>query len=466
MNWLNHCSITIDSLVFLPRERSITCLKSQRSVSISGQCAIILKLLCLSANFFVARAELINYVWKTNFDTGNKGLNQVIWQLRKAFSGLEDNKGAMIQRRLYEGYSLGAEVLVEWNFPQEIDVAVPLAFDDRGLFIGERLLSLSPFNIKILKLLNDKVGLNNITQLSSQLGCSRNELLIALGELQQQISGIQESSKLLLGWDKNNISLLVPSRCDCASETNQVERDRQGSFNRIREIGKQQTNHPEQCDDIPKSETNTLHILNQCYKYRISILFLFLLSLLILHSSDYGLDFEHNDQSKKVMTGFAEHSKIQLEKLRSLQEKNGEITIKEALNLFSESFRVIGGVVAISIVEQVDILVELGRLNLEYENYHLSEAQLSRAIRLLEEVGEGEGRRDKLYFDSNLLFVCVLMHQSRYQEAFDRLSAFRASLPDDSSKLTHYQLVLTEIEILMQSGEFEQALSKIQKIKM
>ena len=101
MHWILHTRITIASFIFQPAEKTLRDPANASTLGLSEQCSLVLQFLCLAPNTYVSRETLIESIWGENFETGNKGLNQVIWQLRKAIENLvtdnEENSETIIR---------------------------------------------------------------------------------------------------------------------------------------------------------------------------------------------------------------------------------------------------------------------------------------------------------------------------------------------------------------------------------
>ena len=201
MEWLEHYYIESNIFYFYPGKKLIINANNRSESVLTNQCAQLLKLLCLSAGSIFDRYEFIRYIWKENDETGYKGLNQAIWQLRKFFAKIGFDEAEFIKAHRNMGYQLDVDIRVK-SIASDLCAYHPLVHHEGTILVGGFTIPLTPLQSKLLKHLASNSTKNDIYGLCSLLSCSRFELLNLVGGLQENIYKIHANALLLNGWDQ------------------------------------------------------------------------------------------------------------------------------------------------------------------------------------------------------------------------------------------------------------------------
>lgn len=458
MAWLNHTSITIAHFVYCPHERSLSITNTKLKIVLSEQCVQILNILCLRAQTEVSREVLIASIWGDKFETGNKGLNQVIWQLRKAFEQLDESCANLIVRVPKKGYILNAQVTVSWQYNDLPAAQDTLQLHHEHLEYRDVSIPVNTVQHALLVALSERSSPVKLLNLCVELSVDIDTLLTVLGELQFNFCQHHPHAALLKTWDQREVSFFPVK--NAMHDTPLVSQNEETGCKSSRP----NTIHHPKSERIKLSRsfflalicTSVVSLLAACYLGW------------LLHNHPKG-DAQNIVHEHRVLSHFTRH---QFDELIKIHEDKGQLSILEVLNVSAESLNHINDTDVLTSLDHALTLTELGFLNFKFDRYSESEQQLQQAIDIAEHsVSEPDAkRRVKLVAQNHLIEMHIAAGNYVKAELLLnnalQLTSYLHANEEDIVDLLHVR----QLELYVNTGKFGEAkmlsehlLSKLRK---
>lgn len=442
MSWFNHTRINIEHFIYLPNERSLATQHHQRKIILSEQCSQVLNILCIHAKSDVSRDELIEHIWGDKFETGNKGLNQVIWQLRKAFEQLDSNIESVIKRVPKKGYSLEAYVRFSWVYTEKSADTEALTFSGSELWLKHTPIPLSPLQQRLLTVLVRHTPPINHLDLCAELNLECAQLMNLLGEFQLTLVKQHPHAAVITGWDGRAIAYQAPlTKTSVANDTK----------NNVKATPASVT--------VPPDSTQYMSIKRRTF---FALLTTSVLSWILLASVYFAAQ---HVGSPLIISDFHDHALLsafthkQLADLERIQEKKGEITIRNVLEVTSQSLAAIKNNTELSKEEYARVLGYLGQLNFRFDQLASAEEQLRETIRVTETLSSNDWKVRKIELEARGKLIELLSTSGEYIKAQKMLNKTlqRLSLDYPEYALLSVKLSIRQLEIHINHGKFKQA---------
>lgn len=485
MEWLKFTRIDIAQFSYSPNTFTLTSAKTSETIILTEQSHAILMKLCLHTGIVVERDVLIRTVWGDNYSTGNKGLNNVIWQLRKAFETLinAELKGTPSKQSVEsqqvtsiaicstppvippelqsekhddffiripkKGYRLNA--CVQFNWIYELHHNAELTFVKQNAYVDEQLVQLNEPQKQLFSYIVNMSSPITTRGLCQALNIENYQLTTLLGELQQTLLSHNCSAQFIEKWNDKwltvrSINNKETFKANTEKREQQSTPSQQKALNIAKNVSKFST---------LKRLTNTPYVMG----------YLLVFAMLIIFAFDQNLFLSQN-ASHKVETAIDQYVTAHTEILMTLHNKQGGLSIIDVLNSHYAVLNSNHQANKFNDLDYVKALNHLSKLNIHYGAFDTSESLLEQALQLVEYKLNSTKNTDKILKQTNLLKAEIYISKSQHQAAqhllndlhYEKSSSIEWSLEE---KLT---VDVLQLRLHNQLGHFSQTAQRAEKL--
>lgn len=459
MKWLDHYYIESNIFLFYPSKNLIINANNRSESVLTNQCAQLLKLLCLSAGSIFDRYELIRYIWKENNETGYKGLNQAIWQLRKCFVKIGFDEAEFIKVHRNMGYQLDVDIRVK-SIANDLCTDQPLIHDEGAILVGDFSVPLTSLQSKLLKHLANKSTSNDIYGLCSLLSCNRFELLNLVGRLQERIYKIHADALLLNGWDQYALYISTLS--------NPAKTDVHCSDLSVVGLNQSKEAQPEEPKTSHQAEQSYIGKISEivCSRRILASTSAILFTLCLIFGYLFTQAQSHNKTYKNSALALVEELTKQLTQLSKDQGEKRKHSENYFLTILLGNFATIFERSHVLPLERVKVLLMLSSINKNFARYKQSELQLQEARGILTDNLGLQPGYSELFAEMQHLTAEFLILCGRYSEAKHFIDNALEKLPSENNVeiLRKQKLNLQRSILFLKISQYENALITAQEI--
>lgn len=436
--WLNSIQLTFADITFYPASNE---LKTDTTTEvINDNCKLLLIRLALVSGYSVSRDELIELIWQKRYETGDKGLNTAVWQLRKHFSAL--NAEDIVERVPKLGYKFTSHVDIHWVYPANSSCSLNITSQD-----GEARLLVDSFpvtttaeaQVLISHLFNPPSATTSIPHLAELLSCSTYDALLHILHLQYQISALNPNAQYFLSTNTKQV-YFNDAVMHCATTAPKEPRKTIES------------------SDGVKHNTHATKKVSSLLITSVGINLLFVLLFFVLV----------NNHTNTTITAEDTHD-IAFKLLSEIQyayERNAHISLPEVVDISDKLVEDDMELHPEHEIRNLKLRSQIARINLEQNRFEVADVALSKILAKLDIIPKTTETTQSLY-------VTTMVNMAWLHAATDELDEageyIRKAFDPEFDKIPEYQETWwhrTAVfnKVSLQSGDFEQVLVACEKM--
>ena len=369
----------------------------------------------------LTRNELIEKVWGERYETGNKGLYQAIWQLRKALEELEQTPSVQIERIAKQGYQLNGQIKLHWRHVRDKN-PLPVTFNChlRHLEVNQKVLELTPQQGKIVEAIIDAGSATiSLQDLVKQLELPKSQLLSAVLTLQYDLTQLDDNARFFESLENNQLrfaTLTQPNTADLVVKHYPVQQV-VGRFS-------------------VKSVIN--HVA------AVSFIANIILLILLFHKSES----KHFVQTDTIFLNFLE----QVAKINNDENKIEYFTMLDLANSVSSQEYLLN-----SSLGALNAKLAIANQNSTLQRYDIAEEQLLKVLVAYEALEPNTSFSQELYLKTVNELSRLYLAKTQFAQAAEYIRLAEAAETHLLTKNTVIiQYLANKVSYLLQVGEFKQ----------
>lgn len=429
--WLNNIQLTFDEITFYPASNE---LKTDTTTEvINDNCKLLLVRLALVSGYSVSRDELIELIWQKRYETGDKGLNTAVWQLRKHFSAL--NAEDVVERVPKLGYKFACHVDIQWIYPAtpaSCSLEVSSENNESKILVDSfPVATTDELQALVSKLCNLPSATTSVSHLAELMACSSYETLLRALHLQYQISALNPNARYFLSTNTKQIYFNDTVIHCTATEKDSVE-----------------------IEENKPSEQRVSSLLITS----LGINFLFVLLFFVFINSRFStssIPSNAHDLTFKLLS-----------EIQYAYERNAHISLPEVVDISDKLVLEDMKQNPHHELRNLRLRSQIARINLEQNRFEVADVALSQILAKLDIIPKNTETTQSLYVSTMVNMAWLHAATDELDEAGEYI---RKAFNPEFDKISEYQETWwhrTAVfnKVSLQSGDFEQVLAACEKM--